>query len=528
MHAFVILLALGTPSKVSQVVVYPDRAQVSRTVEVACGAGRTAAVFAAIPPSADPASFRARASTGVVEGLRADTVTRDTAYGPDAKKLDADIRKLSVQVRALRDRVRRADAQRTAAAGYTDVAVALVGREMAEPAPTPKTWEGALDAALKARETATRETVAAYAQIRELSRRLDELERSRARVQAAAARREQVAEALVSCPSGQRARVELTYVVGGARWQPAYEARADEEHGAVELATWATVEQSTGEDWSQANVILSTAVPRSDATPPELAPLRVWAEERAAERKMLVRREEQHEHAEAAIESGAGTTGRLTNDTPNQRVEVRAQGLSVQLAVPEPADVRGDGTPARLLVGRVRMNARFALRAVPKMMPFAFRVADLTNQAPYPLLAGEVDAYRRGGMMARYRIERVAQGATMHLAFGLDESVRVRRVVIDEIERDKGWFGSTRRFKFAYRFEVASYLPRAEELEISDHIPVSELDDVRVTVDGGTTPGYERRDADGILTWKVALKPGERRRVDLAFHVDVPSKYDGL
>lgn len=30
----------------------------------------------------------------------------------------------------------------------------------------------------------------------------------------------------------------------------------------------------------------------------------------------------------------------------------------------------------------------------------------------------------------------------------------------------------------------------------------------------------------GIVTWKVALKPQEKKNVDFAFRVDVPSSYD--
>src|SRR5205823_11960200 len=90
-------------------------------------------------------------------------------------------------------------------------------------------------------------------------------------------------------------------------WQPAYEARADESEGAVDLSTYALVRQSTGENWTQAKVVLSTAVPRQDATPPELQPLQLWAEERSPERKVLVRREEYHEHSESG-----GTTPQAT------------------------------------------------------------------------------------------------------------------------------------------------------------------------------------------------------------------------
>ena len=38
-------------------------------------------------------------------------------------------------------------------------------------------------------------------------------------------------------------------------------------------------------------------------------------------------------------------------------------------------------------------------------------------------------------------------------------------------------------------------------------------------------PGYYVEE-DGIVTWRLPLKPGEKRTVDLAFHVDAPSSYD--
>ena len=65
-----------------------------------------------------------------------------------------------------------------------------------------------------------------------------------------------------------------------------------------------------------------------DFTPPELRPLEVYAEERKEERKVLVRREEYQEHART------GTTTPASGES----MRAAAQGLSVQLAVPERAD----------------------------------------------------------------------------------------------------------------------------------------------------------------------------------------------
>ena len=80
------------------------------------------------------------------------------------------------------------------------------------------------------------------------------------------------------------------------------------------------------------------------------------------------RRDEYVEHAETgATTPPSGSTG---------RVEAQAQGLSVQLVVPDKSDVKGDGTPARLFVAKTRLKAAFAFRTVPKLYPYVFRVAD--------------------------------------------------------------------------------------------------------------------------------------------------------
>src|SRR5262249_12980552 len=107
-----------------------------------------------------------------------------------------------------------------------------------------------------------------------------------------------------------------------------------------------------------------------------------------------------------------------------------------------------------------------------------------------------------------------ASGERFQLSLGLEEALKVKRIVVEEVERDRGLFGSTRRHRYAYRFEVASYLQRPEELELSEQVPVSELDEIRVGLDGKTTAGYELRPADGIITWRLRLRPGEQRALD--------------
>ena len=114
-----------------------------------------------------------------------------------------------------------------------------------------------------------------------------------------------------------------------------------------------------------------------------------------------------------------------------------------------------------------------------------------------------------------------------HLTFGIDESFKVKREMLEEVEREKGLFGSARRFKYGYRLTLGAYGKQASsEVELIEQIPVSEMDDVRVTVDPNTAPGYELAAQDGRLTWKLRPTPGEPKTFELHFHVDVPGSYD--
>ena len=116
-------------------------------------------------------------------------------------------------------------------------------------------------------------------------------------------------------------------------------------------------------------------------------------------------------------------------------------------------------------------------------------------------------------------------GGRFNLTFGIEERVKVKRQTIYELQRDQGVLGPTRRRKFHYQIEIASYLSKPEEIEIVEQVPVSELDDVKVGIEG-TTPGYDFDKVDGMLRWRPRPKTGEKQKLDLKFYIDVPAAYD--
>ncbi len=509
-----LLLMLLTASQVDAVVVYPDRAQVVRVAEVPCGP-KVVATFSNVTPAAAGDSFRAHVEGGSVEGLRSEQKPLRDSFAPEVKDLVAKLKKLSADRAQLAHALERAQAQQVVADAYSQVAATMASREMADH-PDPRAWGTAFDAALKPRLESVKAMVDLQGKLRDVDDKLADLQRKLNELDTKGRRYEWLVEVLVSCPAGRTAHVELSYLVGGASWSPSYEARADDGAGSVEVSTWATLKQSTGEEWKNVKLVLSTAVPSQNATPPELRKLMVDALKHEPEKKVLVRRDEYVEHA--AAQAGEQQVG--------GKLAARSQGLSVQLTVPERATVAADGTPARLFVARTPMKARFSLRTLPRLAPFVFRVAQLSNAAPFPLLAGELDAFRANGFIARYSLERVPEGGAFTLTFGVEDGLRVKRVAVEELKREAGLFNSKVRFSYAYRFELANYSKAAREVEVWEGLPVSELDDVTVSVGEKTTGGYQLDPADGIAKWKVKLAAQGKQNVELAYRVDVPSSYD--
>ncbi|MGI5863460.1 MAG: mucoidy inhibitor MuiA family protein [Myxococcales bacterium] len=436
----------------------------------------------------------------------------------------AEIQALDQKIEALRARIREVELQRTQAVSsraqgesLRATIPGLVAREAAaEPKPQTKAWAAALESSRRIIEAADERLRKADASLRELNRDLQELLSLRGALASEGPERAAEAEVLVRCKRAGTARVELSYMAGGVSWQPVYEARADQARKKVELAVLAQVVQATGEPWDGVQLILSTATTRRDATPPEPKRLYVGATPED-KKKVLVKRYEEVAHLSTL------TTASGQQDGPAQAEDA---GLSVRFEVPGKVSLPGDGRPMRLLVSRDSLPAIFDLLTVPKMAPFAFRRAELVNRTAQPLLPGRVDLFAGGSYLGHSRLEHVARGDRLELAFGIEEPVKVRRVVLTEQAKDPGFLGSTRKLNYGYRLEVASHAASPVEIKVQEHVPVSQLDDVKVVLGKKTTSGYDLAAEDGIVTWKVKLAPGEKRDIELHFAVEIPEEYD--
>ncbi|RME69603.1 MAG: mucoidy inhibitor MuiA family protein, partial [Nitrospirae bacterium] len=81
---------------------------------------------------------------------------------------------------------------------------------------------------------------------------------------------------LLDCPEGiEKAQVSIVYFVERAKWWPYYVVSVDTEQAKATLRYLAEIEQTTGEDWQNTSVVLSTSMPFFWGILPEPEPWRI-------------------------------------------------------------------------------------------------------------------------------------------------------------------------------------------------------------------------------------------------------------
>ncbi len=335
--------------------------------------------------------------------------------------------------------------------------------------------------------------------------------------------------------------VEVTYLVPAARWTPRYDARVDTQTAKLRLSQQALVSQWTGEDWSGAPLSLSTARPSAATTLPDEAPTwfidqfrplpppqpRAYAAMAAPTGPL---------RAAAAKSMGAGVEMDAYMAPPEETVvadvgfaaaSVERAGAAQIFRVSGGADIPSDGQPHTVGLGDDDLPVTLEYVAAPVVASGAHLRATATNTVGHTLPAGALHAFHVGPAGEEYvgetRIESVAEGAPLKLYLGVDDSVTVKRELVER-DTDKGNLlqGGIRRTALSYRVTIANRTQSQQRVILLDRLPVSRHERIKVKP-LEMRPQPSAQTGLDQLTWTLTLAPGEERKVEWRMQIESPA-----
>lgn len=315
--------------------------------------------------------------------------------------------------------------------------------------------------------------------------------------------------------------LDLSYVVDAASWKSVYDVRLVEEK--LTLTWYGLVSQSTGEDWPDCDLRLSTARPAGSVTVPELDP---WYVDRKEPPVLYARGGVAMDGAaEMAFGAAPGAPQarpmamRAALKLTEQAATVEEGATAATYTPARTVAVPADGSEHRATVATVELEAKLDHVTAPVRGPEAYLRATVVNSSTHTLRPGRAAVFHAAEFVGTTDLDTWAPGEEVELALGIDDRVRVERELVRR-SAGKALLGSSRRREAEYKIEVANHGPRQARVTVLDQVPVSRHEDIEVRDVKAKPEPAERTDL-GVLTWKLDLQPGQTAEISLAYRVDL-------
>ncbi len=323
-------------------------------------------------------------------------------------------------------------------------------------------------------------------------------------------------EADVLADADGEVELRIDYVVPNALWRPLHTARLLGRNR-VQIVSSAAVWQNTGEDWKDVELRFSTA--RSSlGTEPPLLQQDLLTVKKKNEAVVVQARQVQVQKAglgSAPAAGGAAAIAPSSVDLPG----VDDGGETRNLKAAGKSTIPSDGRPNVIPLFTCEDGAESALVTFPELEPKVFLRAVTRNSSANPLLAGPVELLQDNGFVGWTQTLFVAPQEKFELSFGPDDSLRVQR---DEKKSNKQhhvskWNETTNH--------VTIYLSNlsgdTRSVVVTERLPVSEIEHVKVELDKEKTTGTPELDDNGFCKWKAEVPANGHLVLHLWFKVSM-------
>jgi len=521
------LLKLGSSSsstKVDRVTIYPDRALVERVGSISIPPGESTISVEFLPQHIDQNSIRVTVKGDVAVTLGGTEVFYER-WKPEV------IQELGDSIQTINDRLSELQIEEDGLATRKRFLESIAGLGGASPkeqnlvispqnlVTTAEFLETQLQDIAKAKTDIAKER-------RELTKKKKEFQEMLNNISGGGAGRGYRVDIPVVSRNAGRLTFTVKYVVYNAGWYPTYDARYDESTGKVDLTYFGTITQSTGENWDDAKIVLSSAQPQMGTEPPTLYQWYLRKYEPPvydrAESKRVAPAAPMMTFAKEA-EAPAGGDADDYVGTYEQSVALMS-GETVIFEIKARKVIPADGQKHRVVVAEITMDADKKFLTIPKLDARVYLTAKCKNESDYLLIPGKISVFQGNDFIGTQNLdESIGFNEEIELAMGPVQTIKVERKQVKEFTEKTGIIGQNKREFFAFDIIISNNSKSEATIEVIDQIPVSTHEDIKIE-DVKYIPEPDKKDKDfkGQLIWKVSVKPGEKKTVKSQFAVKYP------
>lgn len=360
----------------------------------------------------------------------------------------------------------------------------------------------------------------------------------------------------VTTEKGAKIRINLTYEVNEATWEPIYDIRLDSKANSVAVTQYGLVRQTTGEDWKGVALTLSTAkplyydyvrtvktrwvdiqpatsvvAPRADGDP-----LVEWRQKTEAKRLAMEQEsvpEEGDVEAPKVVPMVQPIHPQPTVKWDNRKASFRpasveSGGFVSEYKIPAASTVMSDGGDVRVMMGVSSIEGELAVLVRPQEDQRGFIVYLSKLKGNTPLYPGQASLFRDSSYCGQFRMPLVRPGQEQQIFFGVDDRVAVRHNTVKNEKQQSGLISPDNVIEREYVTEIENLHETPIKLVVEQGVPASKNEKLALSLNKEqTTPGYatDLDNTKGLLRWNIDVPAQTRQDVKLSWKLAWPKDY---
>ncbi len=319
--------------------------------------------------------------------------------------------------------------------------------------------------------------------------------------------------------------ISFSYIVGNAWWEAVYDIRLNSEQKKFTIGYNAIVKQSTGEDWKDVKLKLSTAQMQFSGSVPNI---NAWyLNEQQYNYNDYTHMEDTQMLPLTAGETPPAKRKRSRKVMQSVQAMIEDASTSVMFNLDGLHTISANNEEHKTSITQLQFDAELKYLSVPKLSPTSYLTAKTINESSFPFMSGKTNIFLDNNFVSNSTMKFIAPKEEFECYLGIDQNIKIEHKLIKKYKKEEGLLNKKTKIIYEYQTEITNNKATDCQISLQDQIPVSQNKDIKVELinpkikDNSETLSI---DSSGIIDITIHLQSRETTHFDLKFSVEYPKE----
>ncbi len=322
------------------------------------------------------------------------------------------------------------------------------------------------------------------------------------------------------------ALINFNYFIANANWVPSYDLLANASNKQIAIKYFAKISQTSGLNWRNANLSLSSSNPMELNIKPNLANWYIgFYEYQQMKQKALSNaarplQKQTVRTTDNLQESDMEAERYVAQKSLSEYIQISENLIRTEYAIKLKYDIDCDGKFHKVMIKEQQIPIELVFAAVPKLSSESYLMGKISGWEDLQILPGAGRIYFDGAFVGETYLGDQSNTDTLQLNLGRDKSMVVNRKKI----KDKTKIKTLENEKIETRtIEILVRNTKSQSIliDIEDQIPVTQNpNEIKVTLIEAN--GAKLDETSGLLTWNLKIASKETKKISFTYEVRYP------